>query len=394
MIESDRLNGFDFIRHNEEVEEAWESYRSGRPTRTPIFIGLNTRYFMLNPEANSKGAEFHTYAENPDLMYDTLLSFQRWSRFNVLQDAELGLPEQWQIQVDFQNYYEAAWFGCPLVCYGDQVPDTRPAFSDCPERIMEDGLPDSFGGIMGRGLEYHEYFQERAAREDFLGRPVSILPPWLGIGSDGPMTVACNLFGPEFVCITMATDESRFHVLMDFITSATIHRMMAWRRLTGVPIPQDDFIISDDSIALISAKMYREYILPYHKRIYARFGTANGRGIHLCGDATRHFPTLRDALAMEMFDTGFPVDFERLRGEVGMNVRIQGGPHVELLLSRSPSGVYEETRRIMQSRIVDGGLFVLREGNNLAPGTPLENTEAMYRAGREFGKFRRNSWAD
>lgn len=37
---------------------------------------------------------------------------------------------------------------------------------------------------------------------------------------------------------------------------------------------------------------------------------------------------------------------------------------------------------------MEGGQFVLREGNNLAPGTPLENTEALYHAGRQFGRIR------
>jgi len=36
---------------------------------------------------------------------------------------------------------------------------------------------------------------------------------------------------------------------------------------------------------------------------------------------------------------------------------------------------------------LDGRMFLLREGNNLAPGTPLENIEAMVIAGLEFGKY-------
>lgn len=152
-------------------------------------------------------------------------------------------------------------------------------------------------------------------------------------------------------------------------------------------------MISDDSIALISTSMYRDHVLPYHKRIYSRFGSADGRSIHLCGDATRHFPTLRDEVGITMFDTGFPVDFRKLRQDVGRRVRIQGGPNVEILRSSSPREVYEETRRILQSEILDGGLFVLREGNNLAPGTPLENTEAMYATGRKYGQFGRKLWA-
>ena len=117
------------------------------------------------------------------------------------------------------------------------------------------------------------------------------------------------------------------------------------------------------------------------------FATNKPRGIHLCGDATRHFTTLRDELNIQSFDTGFPVDFGRLRAELGPGVTIMGGPHVDFLRTATPAAIREEARRILQSGVLTGGRFVLREGNNLAPLTPLENTEALYHAGREFGKL-------
>ena len=107
------------------------------------------------------------------------------------------------------------------------------------------------------------------------------------------------------------------------------------------------------------------------------------RSIHLCGDATRHFLTLRDRLNINSFDTGFPVDFASVRRDLGPAVQINGGPHIELLLRGTPSQVQSETRRILSSGVLAGGRFLLREGNNLAPFTPLENIEAMYNAGRE-----------
>jgi len=385
--QQDRLAGFDFARHNAEVRALWEAYRAGNPPRVPIVLGTNTRYFMQHPDANPDGLDFRRYTEDPDVMFDAQLRFQRWNRFNLLQDAELGLLDRWAIHVDFQNYYEAAWFGCPVEYYDHQVPDTRPAFADCPERVMEQGLPDPYEGIMARGFAYYERFLERASRETYLGRPIEIMLPWFGCGTDGVMTVACSLFGPDFVCAAMAAESERLRCLFDFITEATIRRMTAWRNLAGVSIPQDGFWMADDSIALISTAMYREHVLPYHRRLYDRFGTQNGRGIHLCGDATRHFVTLRDELNIQAFDTGFPVDFGRIRRELGPAVRIQGGPHIELLRTATPGQVREEVRRILQSGVLEGGLFVLREGNNLAPGTPVENTEAMYYAGREFGKL-------
>jgi uroporphyrinogen-III decarboxylase len=381
----DRLEGFDFAAHNAEVAAMWADHWAGRPARTPIILGLNARYFLPIPGANPQGVGFREYTERPDVMYACQLAFQRWSRHNVLQDAELGPPDVWRIHVDFQNYYEAAWFGCPLVFDEGQVPDTRPVFAECPERVMEQGLPDPFGGIMAKGLEYLEIFREYAAREAFLDRPVEVQPPWFGMGSDGPMTVACNLFGPQFVCTAMAAEPQRLHVLLDFIAEATIARMRAWREKSGVPVPQDGFGMADDSIALISTAMLREHILPYLKRIYNVFATEAPRSIHLCGDATRHFVTLRDELNIGTFDTGFPVDFRRIRRELGPKVRIMGGPHVELLRTATPEQVVCEARRILEEVDCENAPFVLREGNNLAPHTPIENTEALYRAGREYG---------
>ncbi|MDD5198818.1 MAG: uroporphyrinogen decarboxylase family protein [Terrimicrobiaceae bacterium] len=381
---------FDFAAHNAEQAGMWDAFNAGRPTtRIPIILGTNTRYFIYNGSANPDGLDFRGYSEDPDVMFDAQLRFQRWSKFNLLQDIELGLPEKWTISPDFQNYREAAWFGCEIHYFPGQVPDTMPDFADAPERAMENGVPDPFGGLMARGVEYWEHYKARAERETFLDRPVEAAVPGYGIGTDGPMTVACNLFGADFVCETMADDPDRLHKLLDFVTEATIQRMIAWRKFCGLPVPQEDgFGFADDSIALISTAMYREHVLPHHRRLCdALSGPSSSRGIHLCGDATRHFKTLVEELNIHSFDTGFPVNFCAMRRELGPEVRLQGGPHVDFLMRATPGEVREEVRHILDSGILEGGRFLLREGNNLAPYTPLENTEAMYHAGREFGKI-------
>jgi uroporphyrinogen-III decarboxylase len=385
-MQADRLADFDFARHNAEVKQLWEAYNAGKPPRIPIIIGLATRFFMMHPVANQRGWTFREFTENPDTMFEVKLAFERWHRFNILQDYELGLPEKWNLGVDFQNYYEAAWFGCPIEYLGDQVPDTRPAFADAPERVMERGLPEPFSGVMARVREYVEHFRARAKTETFLGRPIEVSAA-SGLGTDGVMTVACNLFGPDVTCEMMGGEPERLHRLFDFITEATIRRMKAFRELFKVPVPQDGFGFADDSIALISTTMYREHVLPYHRRLCNALATTKPRSTHLCGDATRHFKTLRDELNIQTFDTGFPVDFAWLRKELGPKVRINGGPHIEFLRTAKPAAVREEVRRILQSGILEGGLFTLREGNNLAPHTPLENTEALYHGGREFGRL-------
>ncbi len=384
---NDRLSDYDCARHNDEVRQVWQTYRERNPVRVPMILGTNTRYFMFNPAANPQGLTFKAYTDDPDVMFDAQLSFKRWSRFNLLQDAELGEPDAWEITVDFQNFYEAGWFGCPIEFMDDQVPDTHPAFEDRPEAITDNGLPDPFGGLLAKGLTYYQHFKARAASETYLGKPIKIRVPVFGTETDGPFTVACNLCSPSTICMMMIEEPEKLRELLAFITDANIARVKAWRKLAGVPeTPVGG--IADDSIALISLPMYVEHVLPHHQRYCDALFAPKNRTMHLCGDATRHFVCIRDELNVRTFDTGFPFDFRKMRTELGPDVQINGGPHVELLVSGSPQMVRAETERILRSGIMEGGRFVLREGNNLAPDTPVENTEMMYATCRSVGRFR------
>ncbi len=384
-VKPDYLEDFPFNEHNAEVREVWEAYNDGRSLRTPVILGINARYFLLNPDLNVSGVTFRDYSEDPDVMFDCQLAFQRWSKFNLVQDCELGLPERWQVSVDLQNYYDATWLGCQLEYPEGEVPDVRPAFPDQPERLMEKGLPDPFSGTMAEGLRFWERFKERAEKETFLGRPISVNAPWFGIGMDGVVTTACCLLGPESVCLMLGSQPERIHPALQFVTDALVAKVKAWRRMCGIGWPSDGFGIGNDSAALLSVNTYREHILPYDRIIYDTFATQHGRAIHMCGNATHLFPTLHEALNITSFDTGFPVDFGDLRRKLGPEVTIMGGPHVALLKTASAEDVAGETRRILETGILEGGRFILREGNNLAPLTPPANVAAMYSAGRRFG---------
>jgi uroporphyrinogen-III decarboxylase len=48
--------------------------------------------------------------------------------------------------------------------------------------------------------------------------------------------------------------------------------------------------------------------------------------------------------------------------------------------------VRTEVQRILGSGIRYGGRFILRQANNMPPGVPLANLQAMYDAVKEFGR--------
>ena len=386
------MKEIEFDAHNAELKEVWDAYHQEKPTRVPMSLGVGPRYTMEIPEVNPDGVDFEEYSTNPLAMLKRQLEHQYWVRHHIPQDAEMGLPKDgWTVHVDLQNYYEAGWFGCDVEFRRGQVPGSMPILQDDDKKrsLFELGAPDAFlGGIMQRNWEFFDALSsQQEAGYTFKGLPIiNILPT--GLGTDGPVTVACNLRGTtEFMTDLLADTEYALE-LLDYITEATITRIKAYREQLGMPLKTQSWGFADDSIQLISTGVYKELVLSYHRRLVETFSEGGPNSIHLCGDSTHHFPFLSEALNIKSFDTGYPIDFAWVREQVGSKVNINGGPSVPFLQTHTPDEVRAEVRRILTSGVMEGGRFVLREGNNLAPGIPLENLWAMYDTVKEYGVYR------
>jgi len=160
-------------------------------------------------------------------------------------------------------------------------------------------------------------------------------------------------------------------------------------RLVKKTVNQDDIqtyhlFFADDAIQMISTKMLKQFLIPLYKQYKEAVITSEHFKMHLCGDASRHFRILKDELGVNEFETGFPIDFKKIREELGPDVTIHGGPNIMILKQGSVEEVAQETQRILSSGVLEGGKFVLREGNNVVPFTPFENLNAMYQQARNF----------
>ncbi len=380
----------DFEEHNAEVKKVWEAFNKGNPIRVPIVFNFSHRFIILNRELNPDNITFEQYMNNPELMIKLQLALKKWLRFNVLQDMEMGSPKtRWEgLYVDLQNIYDAAWFGCSIKYIEGDVPDTIPMLQEDKNRLYELELPDPiYGNLMGRAYELYEQMSKIAYNMEYEGLPVGpVAIP--GQGTDGPFTAAASLRGATEICLDLYEDPNYVHELLDFITSGIILRMKAWMDFAGREYPMDNWGFADDSAQLLSTDMYREFILPYHKRLYDNFAKPGSRiSIHLCGDAQHLFPTLRDELNVYSFDTGFPTDLARARMELGPDVLLRGNIHPELLRVGPPEEIEKTVKALLQSGVMEGGRFILCEGNNVAPFTPPEHLKVMFDAGRKYGKY-------
>ncbi|MGC8863002.1 MAG: uroporphyrinogen decarboxylase family protein, partial [Armatimonadota bacterium] len=218
------------------------------------------------------------------------------------------------------------------------------------------------------------------------GRPVVSVAP-AGLGTDGPMTVAANLRGTTELCLDIYEDPDYVRELLSYITEATIHRIKATRQALGYEMKPAAWAFADDSIELLSEQTYRELVLPFHKRLLAELAGEGPHSVHLCGSVDHLMPTLKSELNINFWDAGFPVNYRKVRRDLGSDFQIATGPTISTLLHGTPEQVESEAQQILESGIAEGGRFILRDANNLCPCTPVENVAAMYEAAKKWGKY-------
>jgi uroporphyrinogen-III decarboxylase len=377
---------------NEEKQAVWAAYRARRPTRVPLTWGVNPRIVLLDPALNPEGHTFEQYFTDPAVTLVVQSRFQEHltTTLNRTCDSDTTLPETWSFRVDNQNIYDGAYFGGRVVFEEGQVPSVAAAyaFDDLEAFLARDFSRPLENPWLKDRLDFQARLEKEAATFAYLGHPGTVAP--FNVGFDGPVTAVATLFGADGMAI-LAGEPDKARRLLDKIVDATLVRNRALAALGNGWKKADWGSAADDSIQLISLDMYRDLVLPSHARWYQATSTgtvADGRrSIHLCGDATRHFPVLNRELGVTSFDTGFPMDFGALRRTLGPAVEILGGPTVMTLCDGSPDDCARETRRILQSGIMEGGRFVLREGNNLPPRVPLANLEAVYATCLEYGRY-------
>ena len=325
----------DFSSHNAEVKEVWSAYYSGRPIRVPVYFNMNPRMVLLDPALNREGITFKDYFESPEVMAKVQLKFRKWVRFNVPQDREMGYPE------------------------------------DNP--------------FLKKVLDYYDYF---LSISDELYEGVPIGKPQIPLtGTDGPFTVSAQIRGASQLCIDIYEDPDFVHRLMDFVTDATIKRITYIIHRFGLEYPRESWGFADDSIELISEKVYKEFVLPYHKRLVKTFSSGGPNMIHLCGRASHHFLTIKEELNVMDFDTGYPTNLGEMRKVLGPEVTLRGNISPMLLLQGPVYRIEEKVIRLLRSGVMEGGRFILCDGNNVAPMTPVEHLKVMYDTGKRYGRY-------
>jgi MtaA/CmuA family methyltransferase len=198
-----------------------------------------------------------------------------------------------------------------------------------------------------------------------------------------PFTLASMIRGLESWMLDLADPDRHelAHQLLDYCTDITLQfiRLMAQ---TGAHMTSNG-----DSMAgpeLISPAMYREFALPYEKRIV---DCAHELGLpyvlHICGNTD---PIIDDMLATG--SDGLELDYRTnaalAHGKMKDRTVFVGNIDPSGVLALGTPSLVEEKTRELLTVFADTPRFVLNAGCAIPPITPSENLQTMMHVARTF----------
>jgi uroporphyrinogen-III decarboxylase len=347
--------------------------------RVPVGFCLVPRYF-----APVFGVEYKDFFKDVETQFHLQLEFAKYRMENVPEDT-LGSPVV-TVFPYFDNVINADALGAEISWPDNETPRAIPTIKT-PDDANRYEIPDPTSGLWGKVLDWHFRMKELAEETvvTFNGQPgkVEVAPP--SIGGEGPHMMAIDLVGDDFYW-WMAECPETCHRLLDKITKAMIGAEEHFRKV--VPGVRGGFGLAEDSAQIMSADMFREFCIPYDSALYDRFGAGlkDGRGMHMCGDSIHLHQALVDDLHISSLNVfGYMVPPKVAARNFGGKAYLWGNVNPMLMLQGSKEEVKAEAMRCLNGMAPCGG-FMLGDGANVCPGTPLENLAVLTEASEEYGR--------
>jgi uroporphyrinogen-III decarboxylase len=354
------------------------------PDRVPVIPAIAHRYLV--PIA---GTTFRDYYADPETMLRTQIVAQKWLMENIRTDA-YSITGPWVgAWTDFQNTFEAGSLGCDVVFPDDDIPWVGAGWvkTDADLRMLE-SMEFVHAGLNARQIQYRRRMIEVADRYPVRFQDGPVFYPGLEASmthtSDGPFGVAGDLMGQTelFLAVRERPDFVR-EILRIVTTKLTEYLDFCWEE-EKLPVPRD-FAWTDDLAVSLSAEDFRALVLPFERAL--RFNFDGRLSLHMCGSTDHLLEIFRDDLQINEFQGfGYQVNLEKVKRVMGGRVVLIGNVNPMLIQTATPAEIREATRRVIDLLAPCRG-FIVQDGSNIPPGTPVENINAMMEAAELYGRY-------
>ena len=353
---------------------AFQNYRY--VDRVPVQYCVVPRYFapLFNLRYRDLFADVETH-------YHWLLQFAKFRFENIPEDV-CTAPAVW-VAPYFDNVLPPSGQGGEIGWSDDETPRAIPVIHDIDQmEAFEVAKPDT--GLRGKAIEWWAAMRDLATRTKvtFGGVEGRVDVGYIA-GGLSPHMIAVDLVGEDFYWWILEYPEE-CHRFLRKITQGEIASEEHARRIQGLPLTGDSFALAEDSAQIMSAAQFKEFCVPYSRELFDRFGRQD-RGVHMCGKSDHLHQALKEDLKMNMFPFfGYLVPPKVAAANLGGISRMWGNLNPMLMKDGDPGQVRQAARECIETIGPCGG-FMLADGANVCPGTPLESFRAIMEAAEDYG---------
>ncbi len=347
--------------------------------RVPVAFCLAPRFFTPLFDI-----PYNAIFESADAQYHWLLQFLKHRIENIPEDA-CCTGTTLTVGPYFDNVLDSAAFGADIAWPENETLQSRPTI-DTVEQMESFEAPEPGAGLWGQATDWWLRMKELAAdtKLSFGGVEGRVDVASLGIGGLSPHMIAVDLVGHDFYW-WQAEYPEQCHTFLGKITDGLIRAQRHF--MTIDERPRGGFGMAEDTGLIMSPEMFREFVVPYTGKMFDTFGKGHrfGRGLHMCGQSTHLHRALVDDLRITSFDIfGYMVDPETAAENLGRTTLLWGNVDPMLMLNGTQDEVRTSALLALEAMAPCGG-FMLGDGANVCPGTPLESLAALTDASEEHG---------
>jgi uroporphyrinogen-III decarboxylase len=367
---------FDPKRYAARVQrsnQAWDEFLQGR---RPHLAFMNCCAPFL---CSLFGVDPLRYYTDLEVMADTQLKGIAWRLENLDEDE---IPRA--VFLDQGTVHEAVAFGLPIQYHPGSAPWGGSWIRDIHD---VDSLPPP-GFVRQAGL------LETSRKMQQLSAIVEGLPVLASVHLHAPFTMAAQLFDVQGLSLACYDDPERVHRLLVFCVQAFLQfERVKWQYGLAAQ-PLDEFVCwrerqlgitrvwtSDDTASLMSPWIYEQFVLPYNLALYQHFEYVH---LHMDGGWDHLLPYVQK-IRPGYCEIGGETDWERAVASLGPSTILQGG----VLAGTARDGSYGECAAAARQALdlARGKARVaLTVANEVDPGAPLENLQAILEVAREREK--------
>jgi len=188
---------------------------------------------------------------------------------------------------------------------------------------------------------------------------------------DLPFAEACSACGLSELMLLLCDDPGAAHALLEKLTPVVIDFALA-QLAAGVPM----IGAGDAAASLVSAALYREFALPYERRVVDAVHAAGGLvKLHICGSTLHLIPDMVSTGA-DLFNVDHLVDFglaQRAYGAAGLAFKGNLDPVADILQSSAEDCAAKARALIERAK---GSRYLLSAGCEIPPAVD----EQVFRA--------------